>query len=112
MSQSPTSMPAPNQHLPQPAAAFPGLPTFALPSTLMVAGTHPRPGGQMVRTRHVPPVVPNLGQDDFGGAPANARNGIEQHNISFRLVEPLLEFGRKSFKRLVQIFHMAEMRCE
>src|SRR4029453_18649751 len=112
MSRMRSSMRGLNQHLPQPAAAFPGLPTVALPRTLMVAGTHPRPGGQMVRTRKAPHVMPNLGQDDFGGAPAHARNGLAQPNISFRLVEPLLECGRKSFKRLVQIFHMAEMRCE
>src|SRR5262245_52449158 len=101
-----------NQYLPQPAAAFPGLPTLALPSTLMVAGTHPCPGGQMVRTRKAPPVVPNLSQDDFGGAPAHARNGLEQRHSSFRLAEPGLEFGCESFNRLVQIFHMAEMLCE
>ena len=66
----------------------------------------------MVRTRKAPHVVPNLSQDDFGGAPAHARNGIAQHKIRFRLVAPLLECGRESFNRLVQIVHMAEMLCE
>src|SRR6266511_1535155 len=103
------SMRSLNQDLPQPAAAFPRLTACALPSTLMVAGTHPRPGRQMFGTRKAPHIMPSLGQDDFGGAPAHARNGIEPRHVSLRLVEPVLEFGRESCNRLVPILHLAAL---
>jgi hypothetical protein len=66
----------------------------------------------MVRTRKAPHVVPKLGQEDVGGAPAHARHGIAPRHLSFRLVEAVLAFGREAFHRLVQIFHRAEMRRE
>src|SRR3990172_2958402 len=83
--------------------AFTSLPCFAFASTLVVAGTHPRPRGQMLSSREATHVSPYLGNDHLGRPPAHPRDGVQPGNHFLKRAHPLLDLRIQTGDSLVQV---------
>jgi hypothetical protein len=63
-----------NEDLPQPAIPFARLPAQALPPTLVVPRTHPRPRGEMLGAGKTTHIRADLGDEDLGCTLADPGN--------------------------------------
>jgi hypothetical protein len=67
-----------HQHLASPSTALAGLAAEALAPTVVMAGAHARPGGQMLGTREPCHVGPDFGQQDLRRPLTDPRNRVQE----------------------------------
>src|SRR5437899_12450869 len=81
-------------------AALTRLATATLASTLIVAGAHARPGGEVRRTGEASHIRTDLGQQDLGCAAAHARDGIQVGQRFVKRAQALSNFATDPLNRL------------
>jgi hypothetical protein len=74
----------------------------------VMAGATPGPRGEMPRGREAGHVGPDLGQDDFGGAPVDTREGVEQLDLRRQRGEALLDLPRQPLDGVLEVLNVRE----
>jgi hypothetical protein len=62
----------------------------------------------MSRGREAGHVGPDLGQDDFGGAPVDTREGVEQLDLRRQRGEALLDLPRQPLDGVLEVLNVRE----
>src|SRR4029453_15010094 len=75
----------------QPAIAAPSLPRLVLPGAFVVPGTKAGPAGQVAVTGELTHVHSELGDQNLGGAPGDAVNGIQARQFIRERADDLLD---------------------
>src|SRR5438094_281616 len=96
-----------DEDLPQPAIAFARLPTQALPSTLVVPWTHPRPRGEMLGAGETAHIGASLRDEALGCPLPDPRDRIQEGNGLLLRRPPLVNFPTDARDRLVQVLQRA-----
>ena len=93
---------------PKPPVPLPGLAGLVLSGTFVVAGTQPRPGGQVPRRREAAHVWPDFRNQNLGRAAVHPGNGVQQGDRLIERGDRLPDLLAEGFDLVLQIVHMGQ----